>query len=70
MKDKLGLFEKISTPLDGCFELQPKVRGDRRGGFVKTFHAAAFAEKMSCAVCISRYRPPITPNLPTAYAEI
>ena len=44
MKDKLGLFEKISTPLDGCFELQPKVRGDRRGGFVKTFHAAAFAE--------------------------
>ena len=37
-------FEKISTPLDGCFELQPIVRGDNRGSFVKIFHAETFAE--------------------------
>ena len=37
-------FKKIETPLEGCFELQPIVRGDNRGSFVKTFHADAFAE--------------------------
>ena len=37
-------FEKIATPLEGCFELQPIVRGDNRGSFVKTFHADAFAD--------------------------
>ncbi len=40
----MKLFEKISTPFEGCFELQPIVRGDSRGSFVKTFHADAFAE--------------------------
>ena len=44
MKDSFGLFEKISTPLDGCFELRAKVRGDNRGAFIKTFHANAFKE--------------------------
>lgn len=39
-----ALFEKFSTPLEGCFELQPIVRGDNRGSFVKTFHADTFAE--------------------------
>ena len=40
----MKLFEKISTPLEGCFELLPIVRGDSRGSFVKTFHVDAFAE--------------------------
>ena len=44
MKDKLGLFEKTDTPLAGCYELQPVVRGDSRGSFVKTFHNEAFNE--------------------------
>lgn len=39
-----ALFEKISTPLEGCFELQPIVRGDKRGSFVKIFHADIFEE--------------------------
>ena len=38
------LFDKIATPLEGCFELQPIVHGDKRGTFVKTFHADTFAE--------------------------
>lgn len=44
MTDTLNLFEKKSTPLEGCFEIQPKVRGDNRGSFVKTFHEQSFAE--------------------------
>ena len=44
MKDKLGLIEKISTPLKDCYELQPIVRGDNRGKFIKTFHCDAFKE--------------------------
>lgn len=39
-----NLFEKISTPLEGCFELQPIVRDDRRGSFIKTFHEPTFKE--------------------------
>ena len=39
-----ALFEKIATPLEGCFELLPIIRGDNRGSFVKTFHADTFAE--------------------------
>ena len=39
-----ALFEKVSTPLEGLFELQPIVRGDNRGSFVKIFHANIFAE--------------------------
>ena len=44
MKDSLKLFEKIETPLEGCFEIQPVVRGDNRGAFIKTFHADAFSQ--------------------------
>ena len=40
----MNIFEKIPTPLAGCFELQSIVRGDKRGSFIKTFHADAFAE--------------------------
>ena len=38
------LFEVRPTPLPGCCELQPAVRRDARGRFVKVFHQAAFAE--------------------------
>ena len=44
MKDKNLLFEKIETPLEGCYELQPIVRGDKRGSFTKTFHVDSFRE--------------------------
>ena len=44
MKDSLGLFEKIETPLEGCFEIQTVVRKDARGKFLKTFHLEAFKE--------------------------
>lgn len=37
-------LEKISTPLEGCFELQTIVRGDNRGSFIKTFHEPSFKE--------------------------
>lgn len=32
------------TRLAGCFELQPRVLGDQRGRFIKTFHQGWFAE--------------------------
>lgn len=32
------------TRLPGCYELQPRVLGDQRGRFVKTFHQDWFAE--------------------------
>lgn len=44
MTDTLKLFEKIETPLEGCFEIQPIVRGDYRGSFIKTFHAESFSQ--------------------------
>lgn len=44
MTDTLNLFDKKETTLEGCFEIQPKVRGDNRGSFVKTFHEQSFAE--------------------------
>ncbi len=44
MKKSNKLFEKIETSLEGLFELKPIVRGDRRGSFVKIFHAETFAE--------------------------
>lgn len=44
MKDSLGLFEKIETSLEGCFEIQPVAREDHRGAFIKTFHSDAFKE--------------------------
>jgi dTDP-4-dehydrorhamnose 3,5-epimerase len=36
------MFEKRETALAGCFELQPIVRADSRGQFVKTFHHEYF----------------------------
>ena len=44
MKDTLGLFELFQTNLDGCCRIQPVVRRDARGAFVKTFHVEAFRE--------------------------
>ena len=44
MKDSLGLFEKIETPLEGCFEIKPVVRKDVRGALIKTFHIPTFKE--------------------------
>ncbi len=38
------MFEKRDTGIAGCFELQPIVRADSRGKFVKTFHTEYFAE--------------------------
>ncbi|MBR4903728.1 MAG: dTDP-4-dehydrorhamnose 3,5-epimerase [Selenomonadaceae bacterium] len=38
------MLEKILTPLEGCFELLPIVRGDSRGSFVKIFHEPTFKE--------------------------
>src|SRR5665647_934283 len=37
------MFELKSTPLAGCFELQPRVSDDARGRFVKVFQVQAFA---------------------------
>lgn len=44
MKDSMRLFEKIETPLEGCYEIMPVVRPDIRGAFIKTFHEPAFKE--------------------------
>ena len=37
-------FEKIATRLPDLFELQPIVRGDSRGSFIKIFHSDNFAK--------------------------
>lgn len=44
MRDSQGLFEVFETGLAGCLVLQPVVRKDARGVFVKTFHEGAFRE--------------------------
>ena len=44
MRDRLNLFEKIETSLEGCFEIQPTVRSDNRGLFIKTFHSDSFSQ--------------------------
>ena len=36
------MFEKRKTAIDGCFELQPAVREDLRGRFVKTYQRDYF----------------------------
>lgn len=36
------MFDTRETAIAGCFELQPVVRSDSRGQFVKTFHADYF----------------------------
>lgn len=38
------MFEKLETGIADCYELQPIVRADSRGKFVKTFHTEYFAE--------------------------
>ena len=38
-----SMFETRETAISGCFELQPIVRSDSRGRFVKTFHAGYFS---------------------------
>lgn len=35
-------MEKLVTPIKGCYELQPILRKDLRGSFVKTFHQDIF----------------------------
>ncbi len=40
----MSIIECRPTPLDGCVELQPIVRGDCRGAFVKTYHVEAFTD--------------------------
>lgn len=37
-------MEVRPTPLAGCLELRPRVFGDERGRFVKTFHAGQFRD--------------------------
>ena len=44
MKDTKGIFEKVETPLEGCYEILSKVRGDNRGAFIKTFNIDSFKE--------------------------
>ena len=39
----MPVFDFIPTPIAGCFEIQPVVRYDERGHFVKTFYASEFS---------------------------
>ena len=36
------MIKKISTPIAGCYEIQPDVFKDNRGRFIKTFHQDFF----------------------------
>lgn len=38
------MFEKIDTPIPGCYIIKPRVLTDSRGGFVKLFHNHLFME--------------------------
>lgn len=38
------MIHLVATPLPGCWEIRCRAFEDARGRFVKTFHAAAFAE--------------------------
>lgn len=38
------MFELTATPLNGCYEIQPKIQNDDRGRFVKIFHLPEFAK--------------------------
>ena len=55
MKDSFGLFERIDTKLEGCYEIQPVVREDSRGIFIKTFHESAFKELSLATDFIEQY---------------
>ena len=37
-------MNKISTPLHGCFVIEPQVFGDARGWFYESYSAAGFSE--------------------------
>ncbi len=51
-----ALFEKKKTGLLGCYEIQPLVRRDQRGCFVKIFHASTFrALGLATDFCESYY---------------
>lgn len=39
------MFEFIPTPIEGCFEIQPKIIADHRGTFRKVFHSTSFLNK-------------------------
>lgn len=38
------MFALTPSPIDGCYEIQPRVMEDARGRFVKVFHEGAFGE--------------------------
>ena len=59
----MNIFEKIATPLEGCFELQPIVRGDNRGSFIKTFHEPTFKELGLATDFKEEYRSTSTKNV-------
>lgn len=40
----MGLFEFLPTPIEGCFEIIPRIFKDDRGKFIKVFHSDSFAE--------------------------
>lgn len=37
-------MKQIETKITGCYELQPVIRSDNRGAFIKTFHETNFKE--------------------------
>lgn len=39
------MFEFVSSIIPGCLEIRPRIFGDQRGRFVKTFHKMFFAER-------------------------
>ncbi len=38
------MFELTATPLNGCYEIKPKIQNDDRGRFVKIFQRPEFAK--------------------------
>jgi dTDP-4-dehydrorhamnose 3,5-epimerase len=44
-KLRCPVFEFLSTVLDGCFEIRPRVLADHRGTFIKLFHFNTFSDK-------------------------
>ena len=49
------MFEIKETTIPGCYELQPVVRYDSRGRFVKTFHAEFFASHRMATKYVEQY---------------
>ena len=48
-------MEIVPTEIPGCYEVQPKVFKDKRGAFVKTFHAGDFHSYGLCADWTEQY---------------